>query len=212
MIHRFANLLLLSLFLVMATAVSAAEQSRLRADKTRVNTKNAFADSLLKLHYAQLDGRKVEKKQQQGGYATHPDFYNEESFYDAATGRLLSVVQWEKDEPTRVHALEVYIHDKLGRVIRDYGVTYLPMGRNAPFQTLVSLHVYNGDYHAFRTFDAFGERVYERCEKGEEIVLHLDEDQIIAALRSKDSVMTTPQYQTCFANLDVGAGKYLTPQ
>ena len=70
-------------------------------------------------------------------------------------------------------------------MIRDYVAAYLPTYRNAPTQTLVSLYSYNGDLKAYRTFDATGDRINERCEgtlNGQDVNFMLDEDEIIAAL------------------------------
>ncbi|MBI3560729.1 MAG: hypothetical protein HY080_03340 [Gammaproteobacteria bacterium] len=191
--------------------VMVAQAEPLRVDSKRVMIKNTFAQNLLKLNAELLAQHKIRKQTRVGGYANYPEFYLEDSNYDANTGKLISVVQWEKQQPTNLHSLEVYLYDAQGRVIRDYLTSYLPNARHAPVQNLISLHVYNGDYHAFRTFDAFGVRTYERCEKGSEIVLQLDEDEIHDAIKNHSQQLDSEPYLTCFKHLEVAADKYLIP-
>ena len=114
-----------------------------------------------------------------------------------------------------MHSVEVFVHDDEGRVIRDYIAAYLPTYRNAPTQTLISLHRYQDQLHAFRTFDASGYRIIERCTgslKGREVNLLLDEDEIAEALGDPGSIMASDEYRACFGNLQAEAGKYLQPQ
>ena len=142
-----------------------------------------------------------------------PEFYREERFY--RDDRLISKVQWEKDNPELLHTIEVFIHDDQGRVIRDYVAAYLPTYRNAPTQTLITLHRYQDELHAFRSFDASGYRVVERCIgslNGQQVHLLLDEDEIHEAQGDPQGIMTSETYQACFGDLPTEAGKYLTPQ
>ena len=58
---------------------------------------------------------------------------------------------------------------------------YLPVFRNAPFQTLINLHHYEGKLDVFRQFDASGTRIYEQCKGrflGGEVDISLEEDRI----------------------------------
>jgi len=69
--------------------------------------------------------------------------------------------------------------------------------------------------HAFRSFDASGYRVIERCTgslNGQNVNLLLDEDEIYEALGDSQGIMASEIYQACFGDLQTGAGKYLTPQ
>ena len=185
----------------------------LKQDNQHVRTWNRFADGILALHRKQLAKYPHSKKTQTGGYAGQADFYLEERYYQGK--RLLSKVQWEKANPKVLHTIEVYLHDSKGRVVRDYIAAYLPTYHNAPVQTLVTLHRYHGKLHAFRSFDASGYRVIERCTgtlQAQEVNLLLDEDEIIASQDDPDGVMATPEYRTCFGELAQEAGKYLTPQ
>jgi hypothetical protein len=199
--------------LVMLLGVATADGAeRLHASQQRVAIKNSFVANLLKLHQLLLDKHPVTKKTRSGGYANFPDFYLEETYLFKDSDRVLSVVQHEKTNPENLHSLEVYLHDEHGRVIRDYSASYLPNARSAPVQTLISLHVYNGDYHAFRTFDAFGTRIYERCEQGDTIVMQFDEDAIEDILHGASSPANAEPYQSCFKNLAETASEYLIPR
>ena len=196
--------------LLMGTAYAAEP---MKEDNQHVRSWNAFADNVYQLHQklSQVDG--VSTKTRIGGYAGMPEFYREERFYIGE--RLISKVQWEKAQENVLHSIEVFIHDDQGRVIRDYIAAYLPTYRNAPTQTLISLHRYHDQLHAFRTFDASGYRIIERCIgqlEAREVNILLDEDEIDAALGDPNSIMASAEYQACFGDLQVEAGKYLLPQ
>ena len=196
--------------LLMGTAYAAEP---MKEDNQHVRSWNAFADNVYQLHQklSQVDG--VSTKTRIGGYAGMPEFYREERFYIGE--RLISKVQWEKAQENVLHSIEVFIHDDQGRVIRDYIAAYLPTYRNAPTQTLISLHRYHDQLHAFRTFDASGYRIIERCTgqlEAREVNILLDEDEIDAALGDPKSIMASAEYQACFGDLQAEAGKYLLPQ
>ena len=196
--------------LLMGTA-QAVEP--MKEDNQHIRTWNAFAENVYQLHLklSQVDG--VTTKTRVGGYAQMPEFYREEQFY--LGDRLISKVQWEKAQDKVMHSIEVFVHDDEGRVIRDYTAVYLPTYRNAPTQTLISLHRYNDQLHAFRSFDASGYRIIERCTgslKGGEVNLLLDEDEIAEALGVPGSVMESDEYRACFGDLQTEAGQYLQPR
>jgi hypothetical protein len=195
---------------------------------------NAFVDAVYAFHQQRLETHDIRTTTAVGGYPRHPDFYDDVSYYDAKTGRLLSKVLWQRDnggtldwakshlgiQPPRdrdhLHSIEVYIYDDKGRVIREYSATYLPNYRGAPTQTLVFLHRYNGDLHAFRSFDASGIPQYEKCTgtwMGKAVDIELDEDEIFE-LRTGGGTETSrsPAYRACFAGLPEQAGDYLTPR
>lgn len=201
--------------LLAAAAQAAPRIQTMKVDQTHVDNWNAFADACLALHREQIAGRDVRQEERVGGYANYPDFYREVSYYDRTNGRLLSRVQWERAEPDRLHAIEVYVRDGGGRVLRDYSAAYLPQGRNAPVQTLINLHAYNGDLHAFRQFDASGDRLYEYCEgnfEGEAVQIRLFEDDLAGVSEHADRVMASPAYQACFQDLPPDPGPYLDPR
>ena len=196
--------------LLMGTA-HAAES--MKEDNQHVRSWNAFADNVYQLHQklSQVEG--VNTKTRLGGYAGMPEFYREEQFY--LGDRLISIVQWEKAQENVMHSIEVFVYDDQGRVIRDYTAAYLPTYRNAPTQTLISLHRYQDQLHAFRSFDASGYRIIERCTghlKGREVNLLLDEDEIAEALGDPESIMASNEYRACFGDLQAEAGQYLLPQ
>ncbi|HKK05588.1 MAG TPA: hypothetical protein VKA50_07050 [Gammaproteobacteria bacterium] len=192
----------------------ALEVERMHEDNVHVRTWNRFADDLLALHQRRMARREVRTEERIGGYADIPDFYREVSYFDADTGRLLSRIRWEREHPDTVHVIELYIRDAQGRVIRDYTAAFLPYYRNAPSQTLISLHRYHGDLHAFRTFDASGARIFERCQgnwQERDIDVMLDEDEIYDQEGEPGSVMESPVYKACFGDLQTTAEGYLKP-
>lgn len=186
-----------------------------QVDNKHVRTWNKFADDILLLHKRLIGLTAHTVKTRIGGYSNIKDFYKEDSFYDKQNDKLISRIQWERDNPKALHTIEVFIRDELGRVIRDYTAAYLPTYRNAPVQTLVSFHQYNDDLHAFRTFDASGARIVERCTgklNNKEVNMILDEDEIYDALEGNSTIMEQADYQACFDGLTAQPGKYLTAQ
>jgi hypothetical protein len=181
-----------------------------------VRRTNRFMTQLYAMHKRIIDGREVRTTSKIGGYYRQPDFYREMKYYDAASGRLFSKIQWETEYPERIHAIEVYVYDDQNRVLRDFAGWFLPQGRNAPRDTFINLHAYNRELHAYRQFDALDNRTYEFCEgtyMGKAVRISLWENDIIDAQEAPKSVMATPQYRACFAGIPVSsAGKYLTPQ
>ncbi len=211
------SILILPGLLSPAVGVMAAEV--LREDPQHVNSWNAFANHCYKLHLKQLEGREYTVKTTTGGYFGNENFYRQEDYYDAETGLLLSTVQWERENPENLHSVAVYIYDDEGKLVRDYSATYLPHYRNAPTQTLIFLHRYNDGTHAFRSFDASGDRIYEQCQgeiNGRSIMLSLESDDIdegIYQLReNRTGIMTTPEYRHCFGDLAETADEYLIPK
>ena len=201
--------------LVLCTVgLQAAERGQQKADSKQVKVWNDFADKLLVMHKQIISTHKVKETTRMGGYRDNPDFYKEHTYRDAKTGQLLSRVQWEAQNPDKLHVLELFMYDKKGRLDRDYTVAFLPGGRNAPMQTLVTLYNYNGKLKAFRNFDASGETTYESCDgelKGKSVQLSF-EDYEIAELRSnKKGIGGSKEYKACFAAIPIEAGKVLPP-
>ena len=197
---------------LFATSLHAAA---LRGNNEHARKWNKFADDVLALHNKLVEQKKTTVKRRLGGYFQNENFYKEEAYYDAANNKLISRVQWEREQPDNLHIIEVFIRDDQGRVTRDYIAAYLPNYRNAPTQTLVSLHAYNGKLHAFRSFDATSDLILERCTgklHGREVNLLLDEDEIYEALEGDSDVMEQTEYKACFKGMPNKVGKYLTPQ
>lgn len=207
---------LLSVCLSLLLIMSAATAEEIKEDNLHVRTWNQFSDNLLKLHQKRIKNPNVVVKESTGGYFHLPDFYLQKDYF--LGNRLIASVRWEREKPENLHSIELYIHDKQGRVIRDYTVAYLPNYRNAATQTLISLHRYHEGLHAIRIFDASGYRITERCTgvfEGEEVDILLDEDEIAEALDDthvNQGIMMTYEYENCFGNLQQQAGKYLIPQ
>lgn len=184
----------------------------MKGDNKHVRVWNKFANDSLNLHKKLTDGKNLQVKTSIGSYANVKDFYIEHRYFDK--GKLISQVQWEKDDPKTLHTIEVFVHDKQGRVIRDFMAAYLPFYHNAPTQTLISFHHYTGKLHAFRSFDATGDLVLERCmgvdAKGQTVNLLLDEDDLY---NDPDEIIGSKEYNSCFDGLKQDKlGKYIIPQ
>lgn len=182
-----------------------------KAPNKHLITWEAFAKNTLALHRKLISAAPVIKKTRMGGYAHTPDFYIENTYYNADTHRLISRVRWEKANPAQLHTIEVYLYDDEGRVTRDFTAAYTPGYYSAPTQTLISLHHYTRELHGFRIFDASGYRINEGCRgryQGREVEISLDEGEIDDGAPE----METPEYKLCFAGVPETAGKYLIPQ
>ncbi len=206
------------LMALLAGGVAAAQTrtapDTVPVDDQRVRQWNAFADDLYRLHQRQTAGRQIRETEQVGGYARLEGFYREVSYYDAANGRLLSRIQWERENPERIHTIEVYVYDDRGRVARDYMAWYLPHFRNAPRQTTINLHHYDGELHGWRQFDASDNRIYERCTQlpDGKVVLELWGEDRIDHAEENPRVVNSREYRRCFGGLEKTAGKFLQPQ
>jgi len=203
----------LAIFLVIPFIMSTVYATEaMKGDNKHVRVWNKFANDSLSLHKKLTDGKNYEVKKTIGSYANIKDFYIEYRYFNKGT--LISQVQWEKDNPSTLHTIEVYVHDKQGRVVRDYSAAYLPFYHNAPTQTLISFHHYNNTLHAFRSFDASGDTILERCEgkdnKGRTVNLLLDEDDLFY---DNDGIMNSAEYKQCFTGFKHDTlGKYIIPQ
>jgi len=208
---KFISMCLCVLLMSMSCSQIVFAETKTKAPNKHIITWQAFAENTLALHHKLISEVPVVKKTKLGGYADLPNFYIEKTYTNAKTNKLISRVQWEKANPKQLHTIEVYLYDDKGRVTRDFTAAYLPSYHSAPTQTLISLHNYNGDLHAFRTFDASGYRIVERCTghyHGKEVNLLLDEDEIADG----SPEMQTAEYKACFDGVQEKAGKYLIPQ
>jgi hypothetical protein len=198
---------------LFAPNISAAPQ--VKEDNLHVRSWNQFAQNALKFHRQRIKNLDVNVKEKIGGYSHLPDYYLQKDYF--VDGKLIATVMWERENPEQLHSIEVFIHDKKGRVIRDYIAAYLPHYHNAPTQTLISFHNYNNGLHAFRSFDASGYRIIERCSgsyKGRDVEFILDEDEIAVALDDtyvNKGIMVSEDYKNCFADLQQDVGEYITP-
>ena len=191
---------------------SSVQMKQMEVDDDHVTTWNRFASKAYDLHQRQVAGRAIRQTEVVGHYngtAASGYSYKETSCYDTHTGLLLSRVRVDRDRPKILHIVEVFIHDEQGRVIRDFAAIYLPWSQNAPMRTLINVHQYNRDLHAYRQFDASGERIYEQCRgthAGEKVDISLEQQEIGPATTTSDA------YQACFAGVQQTAGVYLSPQ
>jgi hypothetical protein len=205
---RLTLYVILSMVLIMSTSFADV----MKSDNKHARVWNKFANDSLNLHKKMTADKTVEVKTRIGSYANVKDFYIENRYFE--NGKLISQVQWEKDNPKQLHTIEVYIHDNTGRVIRDFMAAYLPFYHNAPTQTLISFHHYNEKLHAFRSFDATGDIILERCtgenNKNQPVNIILDEDELY---NDEDGIKSTLDYKACFAGLTQSTlGKYIIPQ
>lgn len=204
-----------AVLLLVSLPVPAASTESIKEDNHHVRRWNKFADDLLQLHEIQTRKNPHTVKKKLGGYAHMPNFYREFRYINKQTGKLISQVQWEKAYPKNLHTIEVYLYDEYGRVTRDYSAAYLPEYRNAPTQTLISFHRYNGLLHSFRSFDASGDHILDRCTgryNSKVINILLDEDELYEGQFQKNGVMQSDTYRECFKGMPDKAGKYLNPQ
>jgi len=204
--------LISSVFLMANSAI--AEEQNLKEDNQHIRKWTSFADNALALHKKIINNHPHTIKKSLGGYAGNKDYYIQEEYYSKKTGKLLSLVQWEKANPDVMHSVEVYVQDEDGRIIRDYTAAYLPGYHNAPVQTLVSFHQYSGKLHGFRSFDATGDRILERCQgeyKGKSFEFLMDEDDLYAASLNGNPI-EEKVYAKCVGSLPMTLGKYKDPQ
>lgn len=203
----YARLWLAALVLGLAAPIAAESLHERRW--------NRFAEDVFALHERQLSAHEVRTETRTGGYANYPDFYREVEYYDRGSGGLLSRLQWEREAPETLHAIEVFVRDAEGRVLRDYTVAWLPGYRKAPSQTLIALHRYNGELHAFRSFDASGDRLYERCEgmyRGREVFLEVNQDMLHDARLDPGPLFESEDYRLCYGDLPTEADAFLPPR
>ncbi|MFV1983745.1 MAG: hypothetical protein ACC657_09425 [Thiohalomonadales bacterium] len=209
---NISSLIVTSVFFFFTMTEVSAES--MKEDNVHVRKWNNFATDLYELHKKQTANKKITLKSKKGGYATNKEFYLEKEYFDEQ-GKLLSRIAWELENPENIHVIEVFIYNKDDKVIRDYSAAFLPEYRNAPVQTLISLHQYNKGLHAFRSFDASGDRILERCEgkyNGKEISFMLDEDELYELMGDKKGFMYSQDYKLCLDNLQEDLGKYLSPE
>jgi hypothetical protein len=209
------------LSLLLAGMVQAADTSRaMKEDSQHVRDWNLFAKKLYQLHLKRIKTHDIKTTSKVGGYMHRPDYYIQEDFVDKKTGKLLSRILWQKDAGAKnedtVHVIQLFFYDKKGRVTRDYSAAFLPGARNAPNQTLATLHHYSNGLHGFRTFDASGETIYENCEgtyKGEKVFISLEDYEIYEMRRDNTGMSKDPAYPECFGDLpengEVFLKKYL---
>lgn len=201
--------------LMSFVACSAASASEVAAyiDDDHVLRWNRFADAVYAMHVRALAGRTIRQEASDGRYGGvlgKKHRYRDIEYVDASSGRLLSRIRWDDHGTQKTwHVAEVYVHDREGRIERDYVAMYLPWARNAPIRTYISLHNHHNGLHAFRQFDASGELLYEQCRgklDGKDVDLSLE------PYRITDPLTRTTAYRACFSGLPASAGEDLMPR
>lgn len=208
---------MVSRFVVVATLVvvcgllGVVRAAQVDVNEQQVKAWNRFSATLLNLHKQQISGREIRTNEESGKYggeAAKGYSYKDTEYYDAKSGRLLSRVRWDGDKPDVYHTIEVYVYDGAGKLMRDFVSIYLPWARNAPISTFINLHRHTDGLHAFRQFDASGNRLYEQCKgvfSGKTVEISLEFEDIDARETA------TPVYKACFGKLPETAGAFLNP-
>lgn len=207
------RLIAAALFLTVLPAWAASPQAKqMEVDEDQVTSWNRFAAKVYDLHKQRLTGREVRKSEttgEYGGVMAKGYFYTETSYHDARNGLLLSRVRVDRDKPQVLHIVEVFLYNEQGQMIRDYAAIYLPWSQNAPMRTMINVHRHKPDLHAYRQFDASGNRIYEKCQgtaAGAQVEISLEQQDINARTTASDF------YRSCFAGVQETAGIYLNPQ
>ena len=198
----------------MSSFADNDEDAKMKEDNQHIRKWNNFASDALKLQKELIKNEPCHVKRSVGGYAGNKDYYIQEQYISKKTGNLVCQIQWEKANPDVLHSIEVYVPDSKGRTVRDFTAAYLPGYNNAPVQTLISFHQYSEKLHGFRSFDASGDRVLERCQgeyKGKPFEFLMDEDDLYNAQMNGNPIDKEP-YALCIGKLPMKLGKYTTPQ
>lgn len=176
---------------------------------------NRYVDDLYGLHKKQIASKSVEIKERVGGYFQQENFYKEQSFYDKKTGKLLSLIQWEKRQPKNIHVIQVFFYDNKGRPSYDYAASFRTDDHDDPATTEISLFDYPKGLRVFRQFNASNEITYEQCQgtwKGKPVDINLDVVDLEEFRDEPNTIMTTPKYSACFGGLPKSVASYLPPK
>jgi len=205
---------ILSMSVLMSIALNAFALSSMKEDRNHIRKWNTFADAIYQLHQHHIKKIDIRTEVERGGYPGLREFFEETRYYNRQTGKLVSRIQRETENRNNIHLIEVFVYDEKNRLMLDYLAAYLPKFRNAPIQTLISLHRYNDMLHAFRQFDASGALINEQCEGklfDEEVFITLDEDEIINRHAILTSDTENNQYHSCFEFIPKQAGRFIHP-
>lgn len=163
------------------------------------------------LHERQIAGHAIRTTEETGNYngeAAKGYRYRITSYFDAATGRLLSRVERNADLPEAIHITQVYIYDDDGRLIRNFFSSAPPWKPIYPSHAYINLHHHNGKLHSYRQFELDGRVNYEFCEgelDGRRVSISLDWTDI------NEKTTATPDYRACFDGISNDWEPYITP-
>src|SRR3989344_5622394 len=141
MIPRITTCSLLGVVLAAFPLFAASASVSMGVNEAQVRQWNRFAETLVELHEKAIAGRKVqesEKTGRHGGEFANRFTYREVSYHDVKSGRLLSRIRREANNPGNIQMIDVFMYDASGRVIRDFSAIYLPWARNAPIRTFIN--------------------------------------------------------------------------
>jgi len=164
--HRLIQTYKHALFVLLCISASTRCLAEIKPHPTAIQSNN-FANALVKLSSHLINKQSVISKQSIGGYGGVTNdlaFYKETKHINKANNQIISVIQWERKNPDKLHSVVVNIYDGQGRLIRDYSASYLPVHRRAPNHTLINLHYYQENLYSYRQFDALDNLLYEQCE------------------------------------------------
>ncbi|MBT9613475.1 MAG: hypothetical protein IV108_09455 [Burkholderiales bacterium] len=189
--------------LVCATALQA---------ETQAERWNRFADQVYQLHLKIITAQPT--RSEESTHAYEGDMaknytYRETQFFSVGSNKLLSKLRVDQSDPSKRYYLEANVLDSQGRVARDYIALYLPWAMSQPARTFISLHAYPGELHAFRQFNATGQRILEICEgrlQGKKVMLLFEEADLDKTPEASEA------YRACFGGLPVQVGEFLNSQ
>ncbi len=198
-------------FLLITHVAYASNSEPAKANPATVKQWNQFVDNIYQLHLNHINSRDIKTTARSGSYHDLPYFFQEIKFYDNENNLPISKVEWETKNPDKLHSIEVYIRDKKNRLLREYSASYLPKFRNAPYQTLINLHHYNGELHSFRQYDASDNLIYEVCRSTILNKKLFEHDDYEIPDNFQQGVGKDELYQHCFKSLPRSAELHLTP-
>ena len=202
--------LLLTCFLFSFDSVASSNES-VQENTSAVTQWNNFIQNIYQFHLNQINKKDIKTTKRSGSYHRLPDFFQEIKYYDASNNILLSRIEWETDNPDKIHSIEVFVRDKNNRIIREYSASFLPKYRNAPYQTLINLHHYEKSLHSYRQFDASDNLIYEVCtaQNSNKKIYEHDDYEIPDNLKS--GTASEKAYKNCFQQIPRTAGLYINP-
>lgn len=170
-----------------------------------------FHRAVYALHEQQLARHAVRTEETRGAYegvAAAGYRYRITSYFDAASGRLLSRIQRDAMLPEAIHIAEVNIYDADGRLVRDFFSSAPPWRPQHPSHAYINLHHHNGGLHSFRQFELDGQVNYESCEgtrDGKPVRIAGDWSDHDEKIRS------SPEYRACFDGMSADWARYVSP-
>lgn len=174
-------------------------------------TRPEFHSAVYALHEQLIARHAVRTEEKTGNYngaAAKGYRYRITSYFEAASGRLLSRIERNADLPEAIHIAEANIYDAEGRLVRDYFTSAPPWKPVSPSHAYLNLHHYNGKLHSFRQFELDGRVNYEACEgelDGKPVKISLDWTDI------NKKITASPDYRACFDGMSNDWQSHIMP-